>query len=226
MSLLVTPDQGKNQIFGERVDSRPEPVTNRPRATSIATSTATDDRKRPATCFGREARSRTTYRPWRRISYDYGSWLLAAFPWPKSIHVVAPSARAPSASLRDDASATLALVTTTSTAARTRERDRYRVSREGHRAILIRAPHVPVRTLTHGETPALAGRISLTVHVNTSLPTPCYRPHLCTAGQNPVRRATRVPQEGVSNGQLGSHLTTVDRRSRPGPGQCYRLPKL
>ncbi len=36
-------------------------------------------------------------------------------------------------------------------------------------------PHVLVHTVTHGETPATAGRISLTVHVNTSLPTSSYR---------------------------------------------------
>jgi hypothetical protein len=41
-----------------------------------------------------------------------------------------------------------------------------------------------------------------------------------------VRRATCVPQEGVSNGHLGALLTTAGRRSRPGPGRGYRVPKL
>jgi hypothetical protein len=41
-----------------------------------------------------------------------------------------------------------------------------------------------------------------------------------------VRRATPVPQEGVSNGQLESSMSTSGRRSRPGPGQHYRVPKL
>jgi hypothetical protein len=41
-----------------------------------------------------------------------------------------------------------------------------------------------------------------------------------------VRRATRVPQEGVSNGQLRSPLTTAERRSRARPGHHCRVPKL
>jgi hypothetical protein len=45
-------------------------------------------------------------------------------------------------------------------------------------------------------------------------------------GVGAVRRATCVPQEGVSNGQLGLLLTTADRWSRPGPGRHCRVPKL
>jgi hypothetical protein len=42
----------------------------------------------------------------------------------------------------------------------------------------------------------------------------------------PGHRATRVPQEWVSDGQLGSLLITIDRRSRPRPGHHCRVPKL
>ncbi len=38
------------------------------------------------------------------------------------------------------------------------------------------------------------------------------------------RRATRVPQAGVSNGQPGSPLTTTGRRSRPGQGIIVGFP--
>jgi len=48
--------------------------------------------------------------------------------------------------------------------------------------IMVCAPRVPVHTGTHGEPPAMADRISLFVHLNDSLLTPCHCPHLCTAG--------------------------------------------
>src|SRR5947209_6724836 len=47
-----------------------------------------------------------------------------------------------------------------------------------------------------------------------------------TGTPDTARRATRLPQEAVSNGQLGSPVTTAGRRSRLGPGQRYRVPKL
>jgi hypothetical protein len=40
------------------------------------------------------------------------------------------------------------------------------------------------------------------------------------------RRATPVPQDGVSNGQQGSTLTTASPRPRSGPGHHCRVPKL
>jgi hypothetical protein len=39
-------------------------------------------------------------------------------------------------------------------------------------------------------------------------------------------RATRVPQDGVSDGQQGSLMTTASRRSSPRPGHRCRVPKL
>jgi hypothetical protein len=76
---------------------------------------------------------------------------------------------------------------------------------------------VPTGTDDNGEPPASTDRISLTLDENASQFTECYGPDLCTAGVDAVRRATRVPQEGVSDGQRGSLLTTAGRRlSRPG----------
>lgn len=94
------------------------------------------------------------------------------------------------------------------------------------RAVLVSTPRVPVHTGTHGKTPAMADRILLTVQEDASQLTVRYSPHLCTAGSGTARRATRVPQQGVSNGHLRSPVTTAGRRSRPGPEQPYRVPKL
>jgi hypothetical protein len=54
--------------------------------------------------------------------------------------------------------------------------------------ILIRAPRVPVPTGTHGESQAMAGRLSLTAHENKSQLTDCYGPDLCKAVLLCVRR--------------------------------------
>jgi hypothetical protein len=55
--------------------------------------------------------------------------------------------------------------------------------------ILVHAPRVPVPTGTHGESPALADRSSLTVHGNTSLLTPRGSPDLCKAVLPPLSGA-------------------------------------
>ena len=58
-----------------------------------------------------------------------------------------------------------------------------------------------------------------------SSPWPRHHPKV-PSGRQARRRAARVPQDGVSNGQPGSSLTTAGPKSRPRGGQPYRAPKL
>jgi len=92
--------------------------------------------------------------------------------------------------------------------------------------ILPRAPRVPVPTgLTGNHGPQRSDS-----HSPCARTLPCSRTVIghsfARRGSDTVRRATRVPQGGVSNGQLGSPLTTTRRRSRPGPGHHCRVRKL
>jgi hypothetical protein len=70
--------------------------------------------------------------------------------------------------------------------------------------ILVRAPRVPVPTGTHGESPAMAGRTSLTAHENTSLLTKGYSPDLCTA----VLRASLTEPDRSGSAPRSDRLQT------------------
>jgi hypothetical protein len=82
-----------------------------------------------------------------------------------------------------------------------------------------RAPRVPVQTVTHGEPPAIAGRISLIVHVNASLLTTCYSPHLCKAG---VWHGVPCHPRATRGGHRRSTKVTPDHRW-PQAKACSRL---
>jgi hypothetical protein len=78
-------------------------------------------------------------------------------------------------------------------------------------------------TVTEME-PGRSDSISPTAHQNVFHPHRLYGSHLYRAGSGAVRRATRVPHEGVSNGQWRSLLTTAGRRPRPVAGHHCRFP--
>jgi hypothetical protein len=69
--------------------------------------------------------------------------------------------------------------------------------------ILARAPRLPVLTGTHGESPAMAGRILLTVHGNTSQLTSCDSPLLCKAVLGSLRACTQPKKPSPAGRSLG-----------------------
>jgi hypothetical protein len=82
--------------------------------------------------------------------------------------------------------------------------------------ILVRAPRVPVPTGTHGESPALADRISLTVHRNTSLLTPRDSPLLCKTGVSVASRRRDHPTSPRRHQEMAqTPLDLVDPMQRP-----------